>query len=49
MAQTQDPVRIGFITTFRSPPATLGEDSRDGFQLGRHQSGSRRRLHRVRQ
>jgi branched-chain amino acid transport system substrate-binding protein len=33
LAQAQDPVRIGFITTLSTPAGYLGEDSRDGFQL----------------
>jgi len=41
MAQAQDPVRIGFITTLSSPSGYLGEDSRDGFQLAIDQEGGK--------
>jgi branched-chain amino acid transport system substrate-binding protein len=41
LAQAQEPVRIGFITTLSTPAGYLGEDSRDGFQLAIDQEGGK--------
>lgn len=40
-AQTQTPVKIGFITTLSTPAGYLGEDLRDGFQLAVTQGGGK--------
>ena len=29
-----DAIKIGFVSTFSGPPASIGNDMRDGFNLG---------------
>lgn len=39
-ALAQDPVRVGVILTLSGPPASLGEQARDGFQLAIEKLGN---------
>ncbi|MGO3742585.1 ABC transporter substrate-binding protein [Kerstersia sp.] len=41
VAQAQDPVRIGFITTLSTPAGYIGEDLRDAFNLAIEQGGGK--------
>lgn len=41
VAQAQDPVRIGFITTLSTPAGYIGEDLRDAFNLAIEEGGGK--------
>lgn len=41
MASAQEPIKIGFISTFSGPQGVLGQELLDGFKLGLKRSGDR--------
>lgn len=40
-AAAQEPIKIGFLSTFSGPSALLGQELLDGFKLGLEQSGNK--------
>jgi branched-chain amino acid transport system substrate-binding protein len=40
-AYAQEPIRIGFLSTFSGPSGQLGQELLDGFKLGLAQSGDK--------
>ncbi len=40
-AVAQEPIKIGFLSTFSGPSALLGQELLDGFKLGLEQSGNK--------